>query len=92
MSKSSQAGPMLSMGLFVAALGVIWVTNGQGIVREDHDRHISIPDRLLVPLQVRAAYNDERIFFQYRWPADRPHTIPCRLRLATAVASGESLD
>lgn len=80
MSKSSQAGPMLSIGLFVVALGAIWVTNGQGIVREDHDRHISIPDPLMVPLQVRAAFNDDRIFFQYRWPADRPHLLHDVLR------------
>lgn len=80
MNKSSSAGFTLPIGLFVVAAAAIWVTNGQGIVREDHDRHISIPDRELVPLQVRAAYNDARIFFQYRWPADRPHLLHDVLR------------
>ena len=49
-----------------------WLTQGTGVVRDDPARNISIPKILSVPLQVRAAYNAERIFFSYRWPADRP--------------------
>lgn len=66
--------------LLIGGLAVIWFSNGKGIVREDHGRHISIPDQLLVPLQVRAAYNKDRVFFQYRWPADKPHLIHDVLR------------
>lgn len=57
--------------MFVA-LGLAWSLNGQGVIKPDHDRHIQIPDKLTLPFRVRAAHNGERIFFQYRWPADRP--------------------
>ncbi|TAN56058.1 MAG: hypothetical protein EPN26_04360 [Rhodospirillales bacterium] len=60
------------LGAMFAALGAAWLFNGQGVIRNDPDRHIYIPDELTVPLQVRAAYNGERIFFQYRWPSQRP--------------------
>ncbi len=60
------------LGASLTALGLVWIFNGQGIVRVDHDRNIAIPEELVMPLQVRAAYNGERIFFQYRWPAQRP--------------------
>lgn len=55
-----------------SALWLAWLFNGLGVVKSDPARHISIPDKLTMPLQVRSAYNGERIFFQYRWPADRP--------------------
>jgi hypothetical protein len=60
------------LGAALGALGLVWITHGTGIVGDDHDRHIGIPDELVMPLQVRAAYNGERAFFQYRWPAERP--------------------
>lgn len=53
-------------------LGLAWVFNGKGVIRNDHAKHIHIPEELTVPFQVRAAYNGERIFFQYRWPSERP--------------------
>ncbi|MFH1793631.1 MAG: ethylbenzene dehydrogenase-related protein [Pseudomonadota bacterium] len=58
--------------LFCGALLVAWFTHGTGIVKNDPERSISIPDRLTVPLQVQAAYNDTTMFFRYRWPSDRP--------------------
>ncbi|HRQ57731.1 MAG TPA: ethylbenzene dehydrogenase-related protein [Azoarcus taiwanensis] len=64
-----------SLGLLGAALGalsLVWINNGQGVVGDDHDRHIAIPNELVMPIQVRAAYDGERILFQYRWPAERP--------------------
>ncbi len=63
---------LVLLGAMLFALGLAWLFNGQGVVRNDHARHIHIPDPLLIPLQVRAAYNGERIFFQYRWPSQRP--------------------
>jgi len=60
------------LALFLGALGVSWVTHGTGIVRNDPDRHIAIPTPLTMPLQVKAAYNDQDIFFRYRWPSARP--------------------
>ncbi len=67
--------PALSLGLLgatCAALGLAWIFNGQGIIRADHDRNIEIPKTLTMPFQVRVAHNADRIFFQYRWPAERP--------------------
>lgn len=70
MNKSTTSLGLL--GAMFLALGLAWILNGQGIVRNDHGRDIHIPEPLVVPLQIRAAYNGERIFFQYRWPAERP--------------------
>jgi hypothetical protein len=50
-----------------------WVFHGSGVVRNDLERNIYIPETLTIPLQVQAAYNGERIFFRYRWPAERPY-------------------
>ncbi|MDX1466313.1 MAG: ethylbenzene dehydrogenase-related protein [Halomonas sp.] len=71
--------PWLALGL-PAALGLAWVTQGSGVVGNDLERNIVIPDALTMPLQVQAAYNDERIFFRYRWPAERPHVYHDMLR------------
>ncbi|THF61025.1 ethylbenzene dehydrogenase-related protein [Pseudothauera rhizosphaerae] len=78
---SSSSTPVLAAtALFAGAFGLIWASNGTGIIRADHDRHVDIPGTLTVPLQVRAAYNGEKIFFQYRWPAERPRIFHDVLR------------
>lgn len=67
--------PALSLSLLGAmflALALAWIFNGQGSIKDDQERDIAIPTTLEIPLQVRVAYNAERIFFQYRWPAQRP--------------------
>lgn len=58
--------------LFLGGLLASWATHGTGVVVNDPERNISIPETLTVPLQVQAAYNDETMFFRYRWPAERP--------------------
>lgn len=66
---------VISLSLLAAmliALALAWIFNGQGVMKDDKGREIAIPSTLQIPLQVRAAYNGERIFFQYRWPAERP--------------------
>lgn len=62
----------LSIVIFLAVLGLSWITHGTGIVRNESDRQISIPKPLTVPLQVQAAYNGADIFFRYRWPSPSP--------------------
>jgi hypothetical protein len=62
----------LSVLIFVAVLAVSWVTHGTGVVKNDLARNIFIPDDLTMPLQVKAAYNGQDIFFRYRWPAKQP--------------------
>lgn len=65
----------LSIGataLLLLGFAVLWGSNGKGVIQDDPERNIAIPKNLLVPLQVRASYNQERIFFQYRWPAEKP--------------------
>jgi len=63
---------LTAVGLFSGVLLYSWLTHGTGIVRNDLERNISIPDQLTVPLQVQAAYNDTQMFIRYRWPAERP--------------------
>ena len=62
----------LSALIFVAVLGLSWVTHGTGTVGNDISRNIYIPDELTMPLQVKAAYNGRDMFFRYRWPAREP--------------------
>ncbi|MFN4130045.1 MAG: ethylbenzene dehydrogenase-related protein [Paracoccaceae bacterium] len=61
-----------SVGLFAGALLYSWITHGTGVVQNDPERNISIPEQLTVPLQVQAAYNDSTMFMRYRWPSERP--------------------
>lgn len=62
----------LALLLFLAMLVVSWLFHGTGVIRDDPKRNISIPSQLTVPLQVKAAYNGEKMFFRYRWPAQQP--------------------
>ena len=66
--------------VFLAALGGMWSLHGTGIVRNDPERRIYIPEPLTMPLQVKAAYDGERMFFRYRWPAEEPHIYHDMLR------------
>lgn len=66
--------------LFLAALAAAWLFHGSGVVRNEPERRIHIPEELTMPLQAKAAYNGERIFFRYRWPAERPHLYHDLLR------------
>lgn len=71
---------MIALVLFLAALGLLWVSNRQGVLLPAPEREIAIPAALTIPLQVRAAFNGADIHFQYRWPAQRPHLIHDVLR------------
>ena len=59
--------------LFLATLVLAWIVHGTGVVSNEPSRNISIPQQLTMPLQVKAAYNTEKMFFRYRWPAKQPH-------------------
>ena len=61
-----------SVAIFGGLLVLGWVTHGTGIIENDPERSIFIPEELTTTLQVKAAYNGEDIFFRYRWPVDRP--------------------
>ena len=47
-------GPWLAFGVPIA-LGLAWITQGTGVVENDLERNIYIPDELTMPLQVQAA-------------------------------------
>ena len=63
----------ISIVLFLSALLLSWVFHGKGVVHNDLKRNIYIPEVLTIPLQVKAAYNGDKIFFRYRWPVKQPH-------------------
>lgn len=67
-------------GLFAAALMLSLFTHSTGVVRNDAARNIWIPRDLTMPLQLQVAFNDTRVFFRYRWPADQPHVVTDLLR------------
>jgi hypothetical protein len=59
--------------IFVAMLFLSWVFHGTGVIKNDLKRNIYIPDTLTMSLQVKSAYNGDKMFFRYRWPAKQPH-------------------
>lgn len=63
----------VALGVFAATLVVAVATKGSGVVADDPSRNIVVPDQLFMPMQLKAAYNDEQMFIRYRFPADRPH-------------------
>jgi hypothetical protein len=63
---------LLALLIFLLALAGSWFSHGTGVVHQDRSRNIYIPEQLTMPLQVKAAYDGERIWFRYRWPAERP--------------------
>jgi hypothetical protein len=71
---------LIVTAVFVAALFVSLVTHSTGIVRNDPERHIWIPPELTMPLTLQVAYDEQQIFFRYRWPAARPHVQTDLLR------------
>ncbi len=68
------------LALFVGSLGVAWLTQGTGVIKNDLSRNIFIPEELTMPLQVKAAYNGRDMFFRYRWPAEEPNIYHDMLR------------
>jgi hypothetical protein len=70
----------LVAGLFTAALFLSLLMHTTGVVRNDPERNIWIPRELTMPLELKVAYDDERVFFQYRWPSQRPHVYTELLR------------
>jgi len=61
------------VALFLLLLVLSWFFHGRGVVHNDLARNIYIPETLTLPLQVKAAYNGDSIFFRYRWPAQQPY-------------------
>ena len=66
--------------VFLAVLALSWVFHGTGVVKNDLARNIFVPEELTMPLQVKAAFDGEKIFFRYRWPARQPHIYHDMLR------------
>jgi hypothetical protein len=64
-----RVGLFAGLVVFVGALALSWLTHGSGVVRNDPERHISIPAALTVPLTVQVAHDGTDIWFRYRWPA-----------------------
>jgi Ethylbenzene dehydrogenase len=62
----------VSVAIFSGLLVLGWATHGTGVVKNDPERSIFIPKELTTKLQVKAAYDGEKIYFRYRWPVDRP--------------------
>ena len=58
--------------VFLAMLLLAWMFHGTGVVKNDLKRNIYIPETLTIPLQVKSAYNGDKMFFRYRWPAKQP--------------------
>ncbi|EWH00049.1 ethylbenzene dehydrogenase-related protein [Halomonas sp. BC04] len=79
-----RVSPWLALAL-PAALALTWATQGSGVIENDHDRNIHIPDELIMPLQVQVAYNDDEVYFRYRWPAEQAYVYHDMLRYEDGV-------
>lgn len=62
----------VSVALFAGLLVLGWMNHRTGIIENDPERNIAIPEELTTTLQVKAAYDGENIYFRYRWPVKRP--------------------
>jgi hypothetical protein len=61
------------LALVVLILVLMAVPNiFEPVVRDDVDQDIEIPKNLLHEMQVKAAYNDEAIFFRFNLPTEEP--------------------
>src|SRR5690242_1863119 len=54
-------------GLLIAA----WITHGKGVIHNDPKRGIEIPNERTVALQVKAAFDSQRVYLRYRWPTPK---------------------
>jgi len=59
--------------LFSAGIVIILFFSGKGVIVNNSKANIYIPEQLVMPLQVKVAYDKESIYFRYRWPAKRPN-------------------
>ncbi len=64
-----QTGLLASVALLLGAFGLSWFTHGTGVIRNDPERHISVPSTLTVPMRVQVAYDGADVLFRYRWRA-----------------------
>ena len=62
---------LLSLAIFAGTLGVVWGTQGTGVIKNDASRNIFIPDELMMPFQVKAAYNGPS---WWTWERERSST------------------
>ncbi|MBA2778326.1 ethylbenzene dehydrogenase-related protein [Billgrantia kenyensis] len=79
MNKYKGAYPWVVIAL-PATLALTWATQGIGVIENDHSRNIDIPEELTMPLQVKAAYDGENVFFRYRWSAENAFVYHDMLR------------
>ena len=61
-----RSGVSVALALFLGALLVSWLTHGTDVVKNDIVRNIHIADELIMPFQVKAAYNGTDMFFRSR--------------------------
>ena len=59
------------VAIFFALLIAAWLTHGRGVIRNDPARGIEIPAERTVALQVKAAFDGQRIWVRYRWPTPK---------------------
>ncbi len=60
-------------GALVMLAFLAWVPRVfEPVIRDDHARNIEIPENLLHPMKVKAAYNHDTMFFRFLLPTDEP--------------------
>ncbi|MDY0164155.1 ethylbenzene dehydrogenase-related protein [Desulfobotulus sp.] len=63
--------PYLGFCIFLFLL--IWVPNTfEPVIRNDHNRNIEIPEKLLHEMRVKVAYNEDTAFFRFELPTPEP--------------------
>lgn len=77
-----QGSLIIVTAIFGATLVLSLMSHGQGVIRNDPARNIWIPKELTMPLTLQVAFNEEDIFFRYRWPASEPRLQPELLRFS----------
>jgi len=57
-------------GLAILVLSIIFASTG--VIKNDVARNIFIPQELTTSLRVKAAYDDNQIYWRFKWPAAKP--------------------
>lgn len=71
MSRVVRLGTVVAAVAVVAILSLVFASTG--VRGDDPERNIAQPDELFVDLEVKVAYNDDDVFWRFRWPSETPH-------------------
>jgi hypothetical protein len=71
MPRVVRLGTVVGAVVVLAVLSLVFASTG--VRGDDPERNIAQPEELFLDLEIKVAYNDDDIFWRFRWPTDTPH-------------------